>query len=87
MDEKKSVVTDRSKEKLKRFIDSKITKMFTGVLDYAELVIEDSRWKAYRSKVLKLANDTIRDMQREIDDNYSMSYLPPAEDVIVVRKK
>lgn len=76
---------ERSKHKLKRQIENEITKMFTGSLSYAEVALEGAeRWKHLRARILKLANDAIRDIHKELDDHYDVSYKAPGVDVIVV---
>lgn len=89
MEEKKqSGFTERSKDKFKRYVEEEIKKLFTGVLDYTEVAIDGAdRFKALRSKILKLGNDAIRDISREIDNRYIVTYVSPAEDIIIVNKK
>lgn len=78
---------DRSKEKLNKYIELRIKKLFTGVLDYTELTTDSEKaWQTLRSRILKLSNDTIRDIKREVDISYDVSYVPHGEDVIVVKK-
>jgi len=78
----------RSKEKIKRYIDAEITKLFTGILDYAEVAIDsEERWKVLRSRILKLSNDSIREIRKEIDDRYVVNYRAPSEDIIVIKRK
>lgn len=80
--------TDRSKDKVKRYIEAEITSLFAGILDYAEVAADSKdRYVAFRSKVLKLGNDTIRKIKKEIDDHYAVTYVPPSEDIIIVHKK
>lgn len=77
---------DRSKEKLNKYIEQRVKKLFTGVLDYTELTVDSEKsWQTLRSRILKLSNDTIRDMKRELD-SYDVSYIPRSEDVIIVKK-
>lgn len=79
---------DRSKDKLKRHIESSIKKLFTGVLDYTEVAIDNKdRWKVLRSRILKLSNNTIRDIFKEIDSRYNIDYDPPGEDILVVQRR
>jgi hypothetical protein len=78
----------RSKEKVKKYIEAEIKKLFTGVLDYAEVAIDSKeRWKVLRSRILKLSNETIREIFRELDARYAVSYIAPAEDVIVINQQ
>ncbi len=79
---------ERSKDKFKRYVDAEITKLFTGILDYAEVAIDsEERWKVLRSRILKLSNDSIREIRKEIDERYTVSYRAPGEDIIVVKRK
>lgn len=77
----------RDREKLKNFIHSEITKLFSSVLDYTEVAVDGKeRYQMLRSKILKVGNDTIREIKKELDTRYNIKYEPPAEDVIVVDK-
>jgi len=77
---------DKTKAKFKSFIRQQITEMFTGILDFTEVAVGDKdRHRALRGKILRLANDTIRDIQKELDDRYLLEYVPPTEQVIVVK--
>jgi len=79
---------NKSKKKLKDFVRDQVTSMFTGILDFTEVAVgEKERHRVLRGKILRLSNDTIRDIQKEIDDRYDISYLAPSEDVIVVKNK
>lgn len=80
-------VGSRDREKLKNFIQSEITKLFSSVLDYTEVAVDGKeRYMNLRSKILKVGNDTIREIKKELDTRYSVEYQPPAEDLIVVDK-
>jgi hypothetical protein len=79
---------DRSKQKLNKFVDARVRRLLSGILDYTEVSVEGTeRWKALRSRVLKLSNDAIRDIVRELEESYEVSYIPKAEDIIIVKKK
>lgn len=84
----KSIETgSRDREKLKDFIQSEITKLFSSVLDYTEVAVDGKeRYMNLRSKILKVGNDTIREIKKELDNRYKVHYEPPAEDIIVVDK-
>ncbi len=79
---------DRSKEKFKRYLEAEVTKLFTGVLDYAEVAVDNKeRWKVLRARILKLSNDTIREMKKELDTKYTITYTPVLSDEIIVVNK
>ena len=77
---------DKVKDKLNSFINIQITTMFSGILDFTEVAVGDKeRHKALRSKVLKLSNDTIREIQKEINERYRVEYDSPTQEVIVIK--
>ena len=82
-----SMEEDRSLDKLKRFIDSSITDFFGAVLDYTEVAVDGKERHAnLRSRILKLGNDSIRDIKRELEQHYVVKYQPTTEDVIKVKQ-
>lgn len=86
MPEKK--IADRSKEKLVSFVSGEITNMFGNILDFTELAVGDSsRYRILRSKVLKISNDAIRKITKEIEDRYSIDYEAPINEVLVINRK
>ena len=77
----------RDKDKLKSFIHEEITKLFSSVLDYTEVAVDGKeRYMNLRSKILKVGNDTIREIKKELDTRYAVEYKALVEDVIVVDK-
>jgi hypothetical protein len=77
----------RSREKLKKYVQGEITKLFSSVLDYAEVAVDGKeRYMNLRSKILKVSNDAIREIKKEIDSRYSVIYNPPAEDIIIIKQ-
>ena len=76
----------QAKDKLKKYIQDRITELFCDVLDYAELAVDGKeRFSNLRSKILRVSNDTIRQIGKEVDYRYSVKAL--AEDVVVIRRK
>ncbi len=83
--EQKSI-EEWSREKLKKYIEEEIKKLFSGILDYTEVAVDSpDRWKALRSKILKLSNDTSRGIVKEIDSRYTVN-CAITEDVINFNK-
>ena len=77
----------RSKEKLKSFVQGEVTKLFSSILDFAEVAVDGKeRYLSFRSKVLKLSNDAIREIKKEVDTRYDVEYTPPAEDIIIIKQ-
>jgi hypothetical protein len=76
---------ERSREKLKRDIEKRFMQAVDEVLDIAEVAIADPpRYKPFRSKVLRSANNAIRDLKRDLDLDYKVLFVPTKEDVIEV---
>jgi hypothetical protein len=81
------VVMDKSKEKLKAFLGTQITTLFSEILDFTEVAVGDKeRHKILRSKILKVSNDAIRTISREVDEKYLVEFVSKTEDLIIVRK-
>lgn len=74
---------DKHKEKLHRAISDEITVLFEKVLDYAEVAVPNNdQYKKLRSKILRVGNNCIRNVKKEIDTRYDVKYNPPAETII-----
>lgn len=77
-------VQEWSRSRLQEYVKKSITKMFEGMLDFSEVAVGDEkRYKSLRSKVLRLANDAIRNINAEIEDKYEVSFTGINEDVVV----
>lgn len=73
----------RSKEKFDRLIKDEVTKMFEGILNYAEVACSDERsYKVLRKRVLKMGNDCIRQIIRKSGETYDISYSAIREDIV-----
>lgn len=87
MDSKEDVVLARSREKLKRDIEKSVLRSADDILNIAEVAIGDpQRYKAFRSKVLRSANDAVREVKKIIDMNYQVLFVPTNEDIIEVHR-
>ena len=74
---------DRHKEKLNRAISDEITILFEKVLDYAEVAVPNNdQYKKLRSKILRVGNNCIRNVRKEVETRYDVKYIPPAETII-----
>lgn len=77
---------DKSRNKLKRTVDDRVTKMFQKILDFVEVVCTSKEsYKAMRSKILGLGNDCIRQLQKDVD-HYDVKYKSIGEELIEVRR-
>jgi hypothetical protein len=87
MDSKEDVVLVKSRDKLKRDIEGRVLKSADDILNLAEVAIgNQERYKAYRSKVLRSANDAVRQIKKTIDMNYQVLFVPTNEDIIEVQR-
>lgn len=74
---------DKHKEKLNRAISEEITVLFEKVLDYAEVAVPNNdQYKKLRSKILRVGNNCIRNVRKEIEVRYDVKYIPQAETII-----
>jgi len=78
---------DRHKEKLIKSISDEITVLFEKVLDYAEVAVPNAdQYKKLRSKVLRVGNNCIRNISKEVQARYVVKYDPPAETIIEIKQ-
>jgi hypothetical protein len=69
-------------------ISEEVTIMFEKILDYAEVAVPNNdQYKKLRSKVLRVGNNCIRNIGKEINTRYAVRYDPPAETIIEVKAK
>lgn len=87
MDSKEDAVLARSRDKLKRDVEQSVLRSADDILNIAEVAIGDpQRYKAFRSKVLRSANDAVREVKKTIDMNYQVLFVPTNEDIIQVSR-
>lgn len=87
MSSREEQALDRSREKLKRDVEKSVLKSADEILNIAEVAIADNqRYKAFRAKVLRSANDAIRDVKKNLDLHYRVMYVPTNEDIIEVQR-
>jgi len=78
---------DRHKEKLIKTISEEVTTLFEKVLDYAEIAVPNQDgYKKLRSKILRIGNNCRRNIAKEINSHYKVTYIAPGEVVIEVAK-
>ena len=86
-DTREQGVLDRSKDKLKRDIEDRITKSLEEILDIAEVAIVDpQRYKLFRSRVLRYGNNGIREVKKNLDMHYQILFVPTSKDIIEVQR-
>ena len=71
-------------------IDKQITLFFEKCLDFVEVTLpEEKVYKIVRSKILRSGNNAIREVNKNIDSNYTINYSPENglnEDIIQFNK-
>jgi len=76
-----------SSTRLQKEVEVRITKLLEGTLDFSEVAVgDDRRYKALRSKILRLANDTIRALNAEIGSNYEVTFSGISQDIVRIKK-
>ncbi|MFA5396087.1 MAG: hypothetical protein WC346_08780 [Methanogenium sp.] len=79
---------DRHREKMNNMVNDEITRMFEKVLDYAEVAVPNGdQYKKLRSKILRVGNNCIRNIQKDIEKNYDVKYRAQSETIIEVLQK
>ena len=74
---------DKHKEKLIRDVSEQITGLFEKILDYAEVAVPNNdQYKKLRSKILRVGNNCIRNISKDIVARYDVVYNPPGETII-----
>ena len=69
-----------------RDISDEVTALFEKVLDYAEVAVPNNdQYKKLRSKILRVGNNCIRNISKEVNTRYDIKYIPPAETIIEAR--
>jgi len=74
---------DKHKEKLMRDITEEVTSLFEKALDYAEVAVPKvEQYKRLRSKILRVGNNCIRNINKVVGTNYIVRFDPPTETII-----
>lgn len=77
--------SNRSREKLLRYMSGEITKLFEKILDYAEVAVPNNdQYKKLRSKILRVGNNCIRTIQKDVEQSYDVKYKAQAETIVEV---
>ena len=56
-----------TKQELDRFLTYRLTKQMETILDYGQVAVPQAHWQGFRSKILRVCNNTMRDLRRELD--------------------
>ncbi len=86
--EGEKLVNINSKRKLKRSISDEVTRMWEGILDFGQVAVGDvERFKAFRGKILRLGNNCIRSISKELDRSYVVEFTALNEDIVEVQQR
>lgn len=72
---------------LKYKIELQFKGMQKELLDIAELLIPSDKWSSFRRKVLDITNNSRRKLEKNIDDNYEITYNPKEVNEVLVEIK
>jgi len=76
---------DKHQERLIGNISEEITNLFEKILDYAEVAVPNNdQYKKLRSKILRIGNNCIRNISKNIVGHYKIMYDAPGETIIEV---
>jgi hypothetical protein len=79
---------DKHQEKLARYITEEITELFEKILDYSEVAVTNlDQYKRLRSKILRIGNNCIRNITKEMANNYKIKYEASGETIIEVKSQ
>lgn len=87
MNSQEDVVMKRSRDKLKKEVETNVLRSADAILNIVEVAIGDpERYKIVRSKILRSANDAVRDIKKNLDIYYQVLFVPINEDIIKVQR-
>jgi len=87
MNSQEDVVLERSRDKLKKEVEVNVLGSADEILNIVEVAIGDpERYKIVRSKVLRSANNAVRDVKKNLDMYYRVLFVPTNEDVIEIQR-
>ena len=76
---------DKHQEKLIKTVGEEITDLFEKILDYAEVAVPNNdQYRKLRSKILRIGNNCIRNISKDIVSHYKITYNAPGETIIEV---
>ncbi len=80
------VVEDKHTKKLKDLIKEEVTSMFEQALDFAQVACPEPHFRPLRSKILRVGNNCIRNINRKVDDQYKIEFKATSEDIIQIQR-
>jgi len=81
------VVENKHTQKLKSMVKMEVTHMFEQALDFVQVACPEPNFKPLRSKILRVGNNCIRNIHRELDERYDVLYKASSEDIIEIQQE
>jgi len=79
-------VEDRHTKKLKDLIKEEVTFMFEQALDFAQVACPEPHFRPLRSKILRVGNNCIRNINSKVDSQYKIEFKATGEDIIQIQR-
>ena len=79
-------VEDRHTNKLKDLIKEEVTFMFEQALDFAQVACPEPHFRPLRSKILRVGNNCIRNINSKVDSQYKIEFKATGEDIIQIQR-
>ena len=79
-------VEDRHTKKLKDLIKEEVTTMFEQALDFAQVACPEPHYRPLRSKILRVGNNCIRNINSKIESQYKIEFKATGEDIIQIQR-
>jgi hypothetical protein len=79
-------VEDKHTQKLKDMIKEEVTFMFEQALDFAQVACPEPHYRPLRSKILRVGNNCIRNINSKIDTQYKIEFKATGEDIIQIQR-
>ena len=79
-------VEDRHTQKLKNLIKEEVTYMFEQALDFAQVACPEPHFRPLRSKILRVGNNCIRNINKKLDEQYKVEFKATSEEVIEIQR-
>ena len=80
------MVKGKSKDRLIEEMRQEVTKMMESALDYAEVACPSATFKQLRSKILRVGNNCMRNLEKTFN-NYDIVYTKVTEEIIEFKNK
>lgn len=80
-------IENKHTKKLKSMVKAEVTHMFEQALDFVQVACPEPHFKPLRSKILRVGNNCIRGIHKELDEHYDVLYKASSEDIIEIQQK